>query len=165
GDEFALLLPKAAKTEAEAVAEKIRRQIEENCQSVDVTISIGLAQYSVDAGAKEDLIAAADELLYRAKEFGGNKVCLFRPIRFRYVEDGARPTQVAVVGDFNNWSNRAHGLVRQGPGAEWELTVPLKPGRYRYKFLLNNTVWTTDGRADAFESDGFGGQCSVVVVK
>lgn len=81
GDEFALLLPKAAKHEAEAVAEKIRRQIEENCQSVDVTISIGLAQYSVDAGAKEDLIAAADELLYRAKEFGGNKVCLFRPIR------------------------------------------------------------------------------------
>jgi 1,4-alpha-glucan branching enzyme len=68
-------------------------------------------------------------------------------------------------GTFNNWSNRAHGLVRQGPGAEWELTVPLKPGRYRYKFLLNNTVWTTDGRADAFESDGFGGQCSVVVVK
>lgn len=165
GDEFALLLPKAAKNEAEAVAEKIRRQIEENCQSVDVTISIGLAQYSVDASAKEDLIAAADELLYRAKEFGGNKVCLFRPIRFRYVEDGPRPTQVAVVGDFNNWNNRAHGLVRQGPGAEWELTVPLKPGRYRYKFLLNNTVWTTDGRADAFESDGFGGQCSVVVVK
>ncbi len=76
-----------------------------------------------------------------------------------------RARQVALVGDFNNWNNRAHGLVRQGPGAEWELTVPLKPGRYRYKFLLNNTVWTTDGRADAFESDGFGGQCSVVVVK
>lgn len=165
GDEMALLLPKATKGEAEPVAEKIRQQIEENCRSVGVTISIGLAQFSVDAGNREDLIAAADELLYRAKEFGGNKVCFFRPVRFRFHEKDQRATQVSVVGDFNNWSNRSHGLVRQGPDGDWELTVALKPGRYRYKFLVNNTEWTTDENAQGFESDGFGGQCSVVFVQ
>ncbi len=164
GDELALVLPKATKAEAEPIAEKIRRQVEENCSAVGVTISVGLAQFNVDAGAREDLIAAADELLYRAKEFGGNKVCLFRPVRFHYKEEGARPAQVSVVGDFNNWSSRAHGLVRQEDGS-WELTLPLKPGRYRYKFFVNNAQWTADAAATMFESDGFGGQCSVLVVR
>jgi diguanylate cyclase (GGDEF)-like protein len=165
GDEIALLLPKATKAEAETVAEKICRQIEENCQTVGVTISLGLAQFPVDASSKEDLIGAADELLYRAKEFGGNKVCLFRPVPFHFVETTEPVTQVAVVGDFNNWSNRAHGLVRQDSGKDWEVSLDLKPGRYRYKFLLNNTHWIADEAAEGFESDGFGGRCSVVVVK
>jgi diguanylate cyclase (GGDEF)-like protein len=164
GDEIAFLLPKAAKAEAESVAEKIRQQIEENCQTVGVTISLGLAQFPLDGISREDLIGAADELLYRAKEFGGNKVCLFRPVRFRFTEK-ERSTQVALVGDFNNWNNRSHSLMRQGPGPEWETTLALKPGRYRYKFLVNSADWMIDPAAEAYESDGFGGQCSVVVVK
>lgn len=164
GDELALLLPKATKAEAEAVARKICQQIEENCQTVGVTISVGLAQFPADASSREDLIAAADELLYRAKEFGGNQVSLFRPVRFHYAESKEHVNQMAVVGDFNNWSNRAHGLVRQAAGKEWELTIPLKPGRYRYKFLINDDHWTADPAAAVFESDGFGGRCSVVVV-
>lgn len=161
GDELTLLLPKAAKAEAESIAEKIRQQIEENCQTVGVTISIGLAQFPADATGREDLIAAADELLYRAKEFGGNKVCLFRPVHFRLRSAAART--VFVVGDFNNWDSHSHGLQREGE--EWGLAVALKPGRYRYKFLVNGTEWTADPAAQAFESDGFGGQCSVLVVK
>lgn len=163
GDELTLLLPKASKAEAELVAEKIRQQIEENCQTVDVTMSLGLAQFPVDATSREDLIAAADELLYRAKEFGGNKVCLFRPVKFVYADAAARAAHVAVVGDFNNWNSRAHPLVRNG--VSWETSQALKPGRYRYKFLINNAEWTADPAADVFESDGFGGQCSVVIVK
>jgi len=165
GDEIALLLPKAAKPEAEAIAEKIRQRIEENCQSSGVTISVGLSQYPVDATSREDLIGTADELLYRAKEFGGNKVCLFRPIKFRFRETEARLNHVALVGDFNNWNIRAHGLVRHEDGPDWEITLPLKAGRYRYKFLVNHTEWTGDPGAAFFESDGFGGRCSVVVVK
>ncbi len=164
GDEFALLLPKATKTEAEAVAEKICRQIEENCQSVGVTISLGLAQFPVDATSREDLVAAADELLYRAKEFGGNQVSLYRPVRFHYADADGSVTQVSVVGDFNNWSGRAHGLVRQASGKDWETILPLKPGRYRYKFLLNQAQWIADPAATVFESDGFGGRCSVLIV-
>jgi predicted signal transduction protein with EAL and GGDEF domain len=80
-----------------------------------VTISLGLAQFPADASSREDLIAAADELLYRAKEFGGNQVCLFRPVRFHFVETKEPVNQIVRGGDFNNWSNRAHGLVRQLP--------------------------------------------------
>jgi diguanylate cyclase (GGDEF)-like protein len=167
GDEMALLLPKAAKSDAVPVAEKIRQQIEENCHEMGITISIGLAQYPQDAGTRDDLIAAADDVLYRSKEFGGNKVCFYHPISFRFTAASALPQvqQVSVVGDFNNWGKRAHALNRMPGGTEWELTVPLKPGRYRYKFFVNNSQWMPDPLAKHFESDGFGGQCSVIVVR
>lgn len=165
GDEMALVLPKAAKSDAAVVAEKVRRQVEENCREMGVTISIGLAQFPTDAKTRDDLIAAADEVLYRAKEFGGNKVCLFHPTVFRYNSGAAAVQNISVVGDFNNWNKRAHPMTRLPSENEWELVLSLKPGRYRYKFLVNNTQWAPDPTADAFESDGFGGQCAVLVVK
>jgi hypothetical protein len=165
GDEMALLLPKAAKIDAAPVAEKIRRQIEENCSPMGITISVGLAQFPEDAPNREDLIAAADDVLYRAKEFGGNKVCFYHPVRFHYAPNDGRVQQVSLVGDFNNWHKRAHPMRRVDGRDEWELKISLKPGRYRYKFLLDTTQWVKDPQATEFESDGFGGQCSVVVVK
>ncbi|MBI4395584.1 MAG: diguanylate cyclase [Elusimicrobia bacterium] len=165
GDEFALILPKAARMDAAPVAEKIRKQIEENCYEMGVTISIGLAQYPVDAKNRDDLISAADEVLYRAKEFGGNRVSLFQPTIFTLKSDDPHVQQVCVVGDFNNWNKRTHLMTRLPSGNEWEIAISIKPGRYRYKFLVNNTQWLPDPSAQEFESDGFGGQCSILVVK
>jgi diguanylate cyclase (GGDEF)-like protein len=165
GDEFALFLPKANKAESIPSAEKIRQKIEENCQPMGVTISIGLAQYPEDATNRDDLIAAADEVLYRAKEFGGNKICYFHPVVFRFTPDRGEVKQVSVVGDFNNWNREAHPLLPVRGTPEWQATVQLKPGRYRYKFLVNNAQWAPDPLARVFESDGFGGQCSVVEVR
>jgi diguanylate cyclase (GGDEF)-like protein len=165
GDEMALLLPKTTKEDARAVAEKIRKQVEENCREMGVTISVGLAQYPTDAKVRADLIAAADEVLYRAKEFGGNQVCLFHPTVLIFDSGDKIVQQVCVVGDFNNWNKRNHPLVRQPSGHEWELSLSLKPGRYRYKFLVDNTQYIVDPSSPEFEGDGFGGQCSVLVVK
>lgn len=165
GDELALLLPKASKADSVPVAEKIRMQIEENCQPMGVTISIGVAQYPQDAANREDLITAADEVLYRAKEFGGNKVCYFHATRFFFASKDPETQNVSLVGDFNNWNTRTHPMGRLSDGRGWELEVTLKPGRYRYKFLVNHTQWLPDPSAKEFESDGFGGQCSAVVVK
>jgi diguanylate cyclase (GGDEF)-like protein len=165
GDEFALILPKTTKEDASRVAEIMRRQIEENCREMGVTISIGVAQFPTDARNRADLIAAADEVLYRAKEFGRNQIALFHPTVFKFDSDKLDVHTVSVVGDFNNWNKRAHPMNRLPSGREWELVVSLKPGRYRYKILLNNTDWITDPASHEFESDGFGGKCSVIVVK
>ncbi|OGF49868.1 MAG: hypothetical protein A2231_05210 [Candidatus Firestonebacteria bacterium RIFOXYA2_FULL_40_8] len=45
-------------------------------QKIKITSSIGVASYPVDAKKLNELIARADEMLYKAKESGRNRVCL-----------------------------------------------------------------------------------------
>ena len=61
-------------------------------------------------------------------------------------------TQVAVVGDFNNWDPQATMLTRRGQ--RWSTTVRLRPGRYRYTFLVDGARWVADpGRSTAADPD------------
>jgi predicted carbohydrate-binding protein with CBM48 len=70
---------------------------------------------------------------------------------------------VTLVGDFNDWSMAATPLVRAEGGGVWSVTVPLVPGRYRYAFVVNGTVWQNDPEAAAAE-DEFGRSNSVLTV-
>lgn len=70
---------------------------------------------------------------------------------------------VAVVGDFNDWSFSATPLERQAGDGVWWVTVPLRPGRYRYAFVVDGTTWRTDPTVPATE-DEFGRANSVVTI-
>ena len=69
---------------------------------------------------------------------------------------------VALVGDFNDWSVSATPLER-AEGGVWTVTVPLPPGRYRYSFVVDGSVWRNDPDASAAE-DEFGRPNSVVTI-
>jgi two-component system, cell cycle response regulator len=81
GDEFVVLIIGAGPQGAISLAERIRRHCESHLfsfegKSVHVTMSGGLS--IMDAGDirdEQDLIRKADQMLYRAKGLGGNKVC------------------------------------------------------------------------------------------
>ena len=49
---------------------------------------------------------------------------------------------VAVVGDFNDWDPQATMLTRRGD--RWSTTLSLRPGRYRYTFLVDGARWMAD---------------------
>ncbi len=70
---------------------------------------------------------------------------------------------VAIVGDFNDWSFSATPLERQANDGVWWVTLPLRPGRYRYAFLVNGTSWRSDPNAPVAE-DEFGRPNSVVTI-
>ena len=73
GEEFALLLPGADGATAAAVAERVRRAIEENSAPVaGVTVSLGVASSRGDD--PRNLLETADARLYVAKEAGRNRV-------------------------------------------------------------------------------------------
>jgi diguanylate cyclase (GGDEF)-like protein len=75
GDEFAILLPSTPKAGAVGYAERMKRIVERYPFTTGpVTLSIGTAEMPEDAGNREDLIAAADRSLYRAKQEGRNRV-------------------------------------------------------------------------------------------
>jgi len=78
GEEFALILPGMALSDAAEFCERLRGAIESNewrlvHQHLRVTVSIGVAQW--DGSADEtSLLEAADAQLYRAKRAGRNRV-------------------------------------------------------------------------------------------
>jgi 1,4-alpha-glucan branching enzyme len=75
-----------------------------------------------------------------------------------------RARRVAVVGDFNDWDPEAHRMQNTRPW-QWQLTLPsLPPGRYHYKFLIDNEAWVDDPENVEKEADGYGGFNAVLVV-
>lgn len=76
GDEFAWLMPGTTVDAAVAVADRIRRLVQEMRQEMDlpISLSIGIASCPEDAASMTDLIDFADVAMYQAKESGGNQV-------------------------------------------------------------------------------------------
>ena len=80
GEEFAIIYRQTERKEAFIVAERIRKQVELDVCAfqgtpIPVTVSIGIAtQREARFATPQELIAHADELLYRAKHGGRNRV-------------------------------------------------------------------------------------------
>jgi diguanylate cyclase (GGDEF)-like protein len=83
GDEFAVVLPGTSKTDAYAVAEKLRALISRLVVSMmrdghrvalKATVSVGVASVGESVGDATQLLEAADRALYKAKEHGRDQV-------------------------------------------------------------------------------------------
>jgi hypothetical protein len=70
---------------------------------------------------------------------------------------------VAVAGDFNGWNPSRTPLQRSG--TIWTVTLPLKPGRYQYMFVVDGKQWVTDPLAADENFDGFGAKNAVLDVE
>ncbi|HEV2113674.1 MAG TPA: sensor domain-containing diguanylate cyclase, partial [Terriglobales bacterium] len=84
GEEFAILLPETVGDSAVGVADKLRRRIEQYSfpgVARPVTISIGVADYPAHGQNRDELVRAADEALYAAKQAGRNRVAGFAAAR------------------------------------------------------------------------------------
>ena len=75
GDEFAILLPNTPVDAASQAAERIRKQLAAKVKTdhIPITASLGLATWPADGIGLNEVIAAADAALYRAKREGGNQ--------------------------------------------------------------------------------------------
>jgi diguanylate cyclase (GGDEF)-like protein len=84
GDEFAVILVGAnqkadIQTLAQRYIDNIRKPLEIEGQTISVGVSIGIALFPADADVVDDLIRRADLALYRAKDEGRNRYCMFTP--------------------------------------------------------------------------------------
>ncbi len=84
GEEFLILLVDVKEGESVKIAEKLRKVIETNEFKlpqggiIKKTISIGVAEFSVDSSGIWEVIKYADVALYKAKELGRNRVVRFK---------------------------------------------------------------------------------------
>jgi diguanylate cyclase (GGDEF)-like protein len=77
GEEFLLLLPETGSVGAMVAAEKLRAALETADMGIPtpVTASFGVACFQGGKETLEELVHAADQRLYRAKQAGRNRVC------------------------------------------------------------------------------------------
>ncbi|MBC1807511.1 diguanylate cyclase [Listeria cossartiae subsp. cayugensis] len=82
GEEFSIVLLDCSIDEGNDVAERVRKETEENDfiipngQIVKITISVGVSGSKDGANTSEGLFKSADEALYKAKLTGRNRVCI-----------------------------------------------------------------------------------------
>ena len=77
GEEFAIILPETSGPNALAVAEKLRKRVvafEFPGIPRQITISAGVADFPRCGRTRDDLVRAADDSLYAAKQSGRNRV-------------------------------------------------------------------------------------------
>jgi diguanylate cyclase (GGDEF)-like protein len=83
GDEFAIVLPKTNEFEslkfAELLVAKIQRKLQDEFESMEISVSVGVSTYPSLASTKDELLTTADGALYWAKLNGGNGVILYDP--------------------------------------------------------------------------------------
>ena len=78
GDEFAIILPNTSLSDAMHLAERMakkisRKPVRTNHKELDVSVSIGLGQYSEDQTV-EDFMNKTDAAMFNAKTAGKNRV-------------------------------------------------------------------------------------------
>jgi two-component system cell cycle response regulator len=84
GEEFTVLMVEATSQQALIASERLRNAIGNHVfvyedKSINITISIGIAQYPQDGHTLNELVTLADKALYQCKHTGRNKVCLYSP--------------------------------------------------------------------------------------
>lgn len=81
GEEFVVMLNNTPPSAALAVAERIRKLVEDKIilydgQNIKVTISIGVSSYNFDLEPAKSIVERADKALYESKQNGRNRVTL-----------------------------------------------------------------------------------------
>ncbi|MFH2055943.1 MAG: GGDEF domain-containing protein [bacterium] len=80
GDEFCVLCPETTLQQGLQLAERLRNLMADTTfsfkrQKLTVSISVGVAEFVIEMGSPEELMAAADRALYQAKSEGRDRVC------------------------------------------------------------------------------------------
>jgi 1,4-alpha-glucan branching enzyme len=95
-------------------------------------------------------------------------------VRFVYEAPHARHVNLCGNWSDNSWcgtegsgrfDNNVGAMQDDNKDGIWEIVIPLKPGRYIYKFSLDWGIrWEQDQNNPLGEADGFGGQNSILIL-
>jgi hypothetical protein len=81
----------------------------------------------------------------------------------QFALDAPGAASVAVTGDFDGWTG-SHALEDLDGDGIWTARVPVQPGVHAYMFLVDESTWMTDPRAQRYAEDGFGNRNAILAV-
>ncbi len=136
-------------------------------------VAAGLAVGRLDAGSRgardfrslaAELLAAgaglADPAAFPLPPAAGGP--LLTPAGVRFAARFPEARAVRVTGSFTDWAAEGEPLTAKGDG-EWEAVLPVPPGRYEYRFIVDGDWLPDPQNAEAVPND-FGGVNSLLVV-
>ncbi|MGD9334533.1 MAG: isoamylase early set domain-containing protein [Desulfobacterales bacterium] len=71
-------------------------------------------------------------------------------------------SEVILMGDFNQWNPKKHPMKKDDNGV-WKKTTMLFPGKYEYRFLVNNR-WVNDPENNQTCLNRFGSRNNFIIV-
>ncbi|MBA3028803.1 MAG: glycoside hydrolase [Desulfobacteraceae bacterium] len=75
---------------------------------------------------------------------------------------GPEATDVFLVGDFNQWNEKAHPMKMDAKGV-WRKSIFVSPGAYEYKFRVDG-AWENDQNNEMVCENSFGTHNNLFVV-
>ncbi|MBW2986840.1 GGDEF domain-containing protein, partial [Candidatus Woesearchaeota archaeon] len=91
GEEFTVILPETSQEDAFAMAERLRKTVEEQFQGL-TTISLGIITCMNSSLDAKNMIQQADKALYKAKSLGKN-----RTVNFVIIDKSIAPIDVQTA--------------------------------------------------------------------
>lgn len=81
-----------------------------------------------------------------------------------FVHPNEQARQVAIAADFNNWQPSLTPMRRDGDLGVWQACVPVPPGRYRYRLVVDGQ-WVQDPYNTTVEKNPFGELNNIVEIR
>lgn len=119
---------------------------------ISVNKRIGVGTYAA-------FTALAASLVLMVKVFMFASVPVPAETAYRFVIYQPEAKQVALAGSFSGWQPME--MHKAGRGY-WQVMIPLKKGEYSYSYIVNGDKQLPDPTVQAKQSDGFGGENSII---
>lgn len=85
-------------------------------------------------------------------------------VEVTFTISGIEAKNIAVAGDFNGWNTSANKLEDPEGDGIWTGKIFLKPGRYEYMLVVDDSKWVADPNAKIYANDGFGSKNAVLYI-
>lgn len=168
---------------AKKMLQEIKRYFKDNLYGAVIRVNVTLREAAergmpvlklnkYAAGAK-DYLTLADEVVINSRK-------LFLDDFYKEAEDfmakmrdvlkvqtfsisAPEAKDVYLVGDFNGWRANDSSRLEQMPYGIWEKKIALRPGNYKYKFIVDGE-WRQDPNNSRTITNNFGGVDSTLLV-
>lgn len=117
----------------------------------------GLTDLVLTAGSGKETRKTVLTLAVSAGKGGGHRFTYKPP------PDTVPPKKISVAGGFNGWNIDKTPLTGPNESGEYSAEVPLEPGKYGYKFVVDGK-WIRDPANPDTEDNGMGDKNSVVTI-
>jgi chromosome partitioning protein len=145
------------------VATTLLRQADELSEKAEQLLATSRPLFASDGSEPptENAAPATPEQIDRKiKEIYGTTVT---PEGVWFVAHAPGAQEVSVAGDFNNWTPSATPMMRNGRADCFHALLPLAPGRYCYRFVVDGQ-WRHDDGNTYVEANPYGELNSVIEV-